>query len=807
MPSRVGIAQIFVCGWILAAAFFSLPALAEAPGEIAPRVEAATLQPALAAELDRLGDGEEATVLLILREQADIAALRRRLDAAGASRAERHFRVVTTLRETARRAQAPLLQALSARLAQGALSGFTPRWISNLVVVRAPAATVRELARREDIARVELPPRARLIPPVGERRGGQPARGIGVTPGLRAIGADRVWRELGLTGRGILVANIDTGVDGKHPALASRWRGGHGHPASECWLDVLGGHPHSPVDEDGHGTHVMGTITGLGAATGDTIGVAWNALWIACNAIDQPVSSDFDDDIIAAFEWFADPDGDPLSVDDVPHVIQNSWGVTENFPGYGDCDDRWWAVIDHCEAAGAATTWSAGNYGPGYYTMASPADRITSPWNAFSVGAVDATSHGFPYPIAEFSSRGPSGCDGVTLKPEVVAPGVNVYSSIPQGRYAQSGWSGTSMAGPHVAGTIALMCEAAPDLTVDQLKEILFTTAIDLGRPGEDNTYGAGIIDAYAACLVALGPHGTVAGSVTNASNGGTPVPGAQIGPEEPPRSVPSAADGSYRILLPPGTYAFRVEHPSFAPDGASGVVVAEGGATALSFSLLDIGPPEIRGTTALEATDDTAGPYPVETVVTDCSDLAEVTLHYRVGGGTFQALPMAPQGGGSYAAGIPGQPLSSLVEYFVFAADVAANAASDPPGAPLDLYGFPVVPIVVHFADDVESGENGWTHAAVTPGFRDQWNRNSYDNHTPGGSWSWKCGAVQGWLWYADSLDAALASPPITIAENAELRFWHSVAAESSYAHPGWAYDGGLVEILPAGGEWQQIQ
>jgi len=245
----------------------------------------------------------------------------------------------------------------------------------------------------------------------------------------------------------------------------------------------------------------MGTLCGLGVATGDTVGVAWEARWIADNAINQGVGSEFDSDVTAAFEWFTDPDGNPETIDDVPDVVQNSWGIDHRFSGYVDCDYRWQTVIENCEAAGVVVTFSAGNEGPSPATHRSPANIINTPTTNFSVGAVDATHYDFPYPIAGFSSRGPSDCDGATIKPEVVAPGVEVYSSVPGGGYEQLYWDGTSMAGPHVAGIVALLREVNPDLGVDEIKQILMSTTVDLGSAGEENTYGHGLVDAYAAVL------------------------------------------------------------------------------------------------------------------------------------------------------------------------------------------------------------------------------------------------------------------------------------------------------------------
>ncbi|UCC79696.1 MAG: S8 family peptidase, partial [Candidatus Zixiibacteriota bacterium] len=301
-----------------------------------------------------------------------------------------------------------------------------------------------------------------------------------VENGLEAIGAPEMW-TLGYTGVGRLVANLDTGVDGYHPALIWRWRGNNGAPWQECWFDNF--HPESnyPQDTYGHGTHTMGTITGLGETTGDTIGVAHGALWIAA-ARGTNTS--------AALQWLADPDGDPNTIDDVPDVVSNSWGFSTA------CLGSFWNEIDNCEAAGIVIVFSAGNRGPGAESVVYPANRNTTPYNTFSVGAVDG--HNSNYPIAEWSSRGPSSCDHVSIKPEVVAPGVDIRSSIPGGVY-QGGWSGTSMACPHVAGAVALLRQYNPEATPDTIKWALMQSAIDLGNEGEDNTYGHGIINIRAA--------------------------------------------------------------------------------------------------------------------------------------------------------------------------------------------------------------------------------------------------------------------------------------------------------------------
>jgi subtilisin family serine protease len=468
---------------------------------LAAPAAAGELTPALSARLAQAPADTLISVIATLAEQAPVGALSRQLAAEGASRAEQHRVVIASLCETAARSQAPLRAWLEAQRETGALAGYTPHWIANLAVVAARPGVIVALAARPDVAYVE--PNFHASPDEPARGLALPGvRSVGVTPGLVAIGADRVWRELGITGEGALVAVIDTGVEASHPALAARWRGLVA-PAAECWLDLLGVSPLVPVDPQSHGTHVMGTLAGL--APGDSIGVAPGALWIATNAIGQGVGTPFDNDVIAAFAWLADPDGDPDTVDDVPDVVMNAWGVNELL-GYADCDSRWWAVIDHCEAAGVVALFSAGGDGPAPGSLRSPADRAATALSSFAIGAVDARDpDAWPYPLASFSSRGPSGCEvapELAIKPELAAPGVDIVSAVAGGGYAS--WSGSAMAGPHVAGVVALMRSANPELSVDSVKQILLDTARDAGPAGDDNGYGRGCVDAFAAVQAAL---------------------------------------------------------------------------------------------------------------------------------------------------------------------------------------------------------------------------------------------------------------------------------------------------------------
>jgi subtilisin family serine protease len=689
---------------------------------------AGTIDPALDRHLSTLGPAENVSVLVMLADQAPIADLDQELLANRATLPVRHERVIQELRAVADATQPALLADLASRRAAGEVRGFTPYWIGNLVVAQMTAKAVREVAARPDVGIVYANFSVSLIEPVGGvpiapplPDDGQGALVNAATPGLRAINAHRVWAELGITGAGRLVCGLDTGVMGNHVALASRWRGTH-VPAAHAWKDVLGGGTQFPHDTGGccagHGTHTMGTMVGLGVATGDTVGVAFGAEWIACNAINQGVSTEFDNDVIAAFQWIADPDGNAQTVDDVPDVVQNSWRINEGFPGgYTDCDIRWWAVIDAVEAAGCAVVFSAGNEGPTVGTIGSPPDRITTPTNGFAIGAVDAQQGiPFPFPIANFSSRGPSGCPGTVtqkIKPEVVGPGVEVYSTLNTGGYGSAGFSGTSMAGPHVSGIIALMREADPNLPVTTMKQVIMDTARNLGPPGEDNSFGWGIPDAFEAVSSVMEGIGQISGTVVregSLAGGSTPIAGVTVTVVGTGRSFLTNAQGNFSGFAPHGTHNVTASHPAYQSETVNGVVISDS-PVVVNFSLLpvpDAVPPAISHTCPF-ASESQVGPYEVSATVTDNLGVVDtVVLNYRVGG-PFITVAMSPTGNDRYAGSIPGQPFGTTVEYYIEARDIQQNVGLDPPAAPLAVHHLIVDTPTTVVIDDAEL-DRGWT-------------------------------------------------------------------------------------------------
>lgn len=672
---------------------------------------AGTISPRLQAEMDRTDANTPISVIINLSDQAPIMQLDQDLDASHATLQERHRQVIISLQAAAARSQGPVKEMLDEQMRAGSVTGYTCYWISNLIVVEGKKDAILRLVARPDIDVIEPNFTVSLIEPVGFTP--PPAanedgiivgeRAIGVPPGIRAVRATDCWYQLHYTGLNRLIGGMDTGVMGTHPALQTRWRGYNGaHPWQECWLDVLGTGTQVPTDTHGHGTHTMGTMTGL--APNDSIGVAPGAKWIACNAINQGVGSGFDQDVITGFQWFADPDGNPNTIDDVPDVVQNSWGINEGFSGnppYTDCDTRWWSVLDNVSAAGVVVTWSAGNEGPGSQSLRSPADRATTLLEAFSVGAVDATNYSWPYPIAGFSSRGPSGCNVPApqkIKPEVAAPGVSVYSAYNNGGYTNM--DGTSMAGPHAAGIVALMRQANPNLSVADVKQILLQTARDEGTAGEDNTFGWGFVDAYAACQAAITGFGTLQGHVTNTSWQGLPLVGAQVKVLNSSSQWNTDGNGFYQGAVAPGSYAVEASFTGFRPDTAM-VLIQQNQVTTQDFGLIDIGGPTITNVTNNVATNDVVGPYVIQATVTDPSTVTSVKLYYGVNGGAPSSVDMTFLGNNVYSASMPGIPAGNYYNYYVWGKDGVNNVATS------STYNLYITSQI--YAYDCETAPTGW--------------------------------------------------------------------------------------------------
>ncbi len=359
-------------------------------------------------------------------------------------------------------------------------------WVTRSVLLNVPVTSLTQIVAINGVSRVVENVHLASVTPV-EESASLPALSAGVSTALQTLSIPQLWAQ-GLTGKGRIVASFDTGVEGTHPALADNYHGATASAQSSFFA------PNStetfPFDNIGHGSHTMGIM--VGHTPTDSFGVAPGADWINAAVIDQGSSLNGTlSDILAAFEWALDPDGNPNTTSDMPDVILNSWGLPVGL--LGPCDNTFWAAIDNVELAGIVTIFAAGNEGPNPFTIRSPANRIASPLNSFAVGAIDQNT----LQVASFSSRGPSTCDSVTIKPEVVAPGIQIYSADKGGGYKLR--SGTSMSAPFIAGMVALLRQYNPNATVTQIKQAIIGSAQDLGAAGNDNAYGHGLPDAVRA--------------------------------------------------------------------------------------------------------------------------------------------------------------------------------------------------------------------------------------------------------------------------------------------------------------------
>ncbi len=425
-------------------------------------------------------------LFVILKDQADLTTTQKIADPI-----QRRTEVYRLLTEHAKRSQAGLRSALTLRGVS-----FTPYYLVNAIEVQEEPLVRFWLLTRPEVDRVLIDTRIRpvgfpsLLPNLHEF---VPPTEPGWN--LKMIGAERVWNELGITGQGILIGQSDSGVDGGHPELAGSYqRRSSGDDYS--WYDPWFGSS-APMDYGEHGTHTLGTVLG------QHFGVAPGAHWIGCVNLARNLGNpafylDCLQFQLAPFPQRGDPfkDGRP---EWGAQILNNSWGC----PPLEGCDPQsLQPAVRALRAAGVFVVVSAGNEGEqGCGTIAEPLALYPE---VTSVGAVDEAGN-----LAPFSSLGPVTVDGSNRqKPNLVAPGVEILSSEP--RDSSGIMSGTSMAGPHVVGVVALMWSANPRLIgdVSKTEEILQQTAVpskgDIPDAcGKQNAQGYGLVNAYEAVRAA----------------------------------------------------------------------------------------------------------------------------------------------------------------------------------------------------------------------------------------------------------------------------------------------------------------
>jgi subtilisin family serine protease len=390
--------------------------------------------------------------------------------------AERGRFVVDQLKATANRSQG----GARAWLKQRGVA-FTPFWVENKIYIRKGTLELaRALAKRAEVAGI-LPETTYALP--------MPAATTGSTApvgwNIQRIGAPEVWTTYGNNGVGVVVANIDTGVQYTHPSLVKQYRGnlGAGFNHAGNWHDPAGLCA-QPCDVGGHGTHTMGIMVGDDGGM-NRIGVAPGAKWIACKGCNGTECAEAQ--LTACAQWIMEPNGQTANR---PNIVNNSWAGQGANPWYRPYIQNW-------IAAGIFPAFAIGNSpGGGCASAGSPGDYP----EAFASGATDMNDN-----VDASSARGPSPLDD-DIKPDVTAPGTAIYSSFPTNSYLQM--TGTSMASPHTAGTVALLWAARPEYLGNiAATELLLTnnattlTTIETcgGLPEgaiPNNTFGSGRIDA-----------------------------------------------------------------------------------------------------------------------------------------------------------------------------------------------------------------------------------------------------------------------------------------------------------------------
>ncbi|NOK61506.1 MAG: Serine protease, subtilisin family [Chloroflexi bacterium AL-W] len=301
---------------------------------------------------------------------------------------------------------------------------------------------------------------------------------------IAKIRANQVRGQLNIRGRGVVVGGMDTGVRASHEALRGNYKCRNASSNTACWFDAVNGQA-EPYDDNSHGTHTMGTAVGRKG-----IGVAPQAKWIACKAF-SAFGSATSTDILECFDFFLAPGGNAANA---PDVVINSWGSSNG------ASTVYQQAVTNWVNAGIYPSFSNGNSGPGCGTVGSPASFS----NSVGTGATDSNDT-----IASFSSRGASPFGAIT-KPDLSAPGVSVRSASNSSDTAYSVKSGTSMAGPHVSGLVALLLEADSGLSINQLTQNMKQNAKSISATGcsssgtPNNIYGWGRIDALNSVRAAL---------------------------------------------------------------------------------------------------------------------------------------------------------------------------------------------------------------------------------------------------------------------------------------------------------------
>lgn len=458
---------------------------------------------------ETLAQKKSAPVIVLMNTQAQLQSAYRILD-----RGQRLQYVYDQLRNSALQSQ----KAFIASLTEDG-NEFQKFYLVNAVAVEnVTAVQIKKWSRRTDISSIVLNAQTQFKEiPKNPQTTLSPIDPNEVPDNIKAVNADKVWNQ-GFLGQGIVIAGQDSGYKWDHPALKNQYRGYSSFMVRHDynWHDAIhqpinsdrqpcGYNLEFPCDDKGHGTHTMGTMLGFEySSQTNRIGVAPKSRWIGCRNMDQGVgrSSTY----LECFEYFLAPyplhgnpqtDGEPTYA---PHIINNSWACTAE---EGCTGQEFITAIENLKAAGIVVVASAGNDGSSCGSVGNPPGFYSG--KLFSVAAFDHRKN----KIADFSSRGPSKWNN-QVGPNISGPGEMIRSAVSTSDLYDYK-SGTSMAGPHIAGVIALLWSAKPQLIgqVEQTMQIIEKTALIKtssqtcgqfkGSDIPNAVFGYGLVDAYKA--------------------------------------------------------------------------------------------------------------------------------------------------------------------------------------------------------------------------------------------------------------------------------------------------------------------
>jgi len=803
---RCFIATVLLCLGILLSLAPAIAGPAEQAG-LEQRDQRAFVDSELSTQLETKGQAE---MLVYLSAKAELSA------AAGMNWEERGWFVYNTLTAVAARSQAPVKEALD----QMGLS-YTSFWIDNVILVEAGnRAALEALARMPEVEAIILAPVGFLPEP--EIR---PQDGAGIRApisSIQQINAPAVW-GMGIRGQGAVVGIIDSGTRHTHVALVNQYRGNLGGGTfnhNYNWFDVAGSS--SPQSPNPHGTHVTGTVVGDDGGS-NQIGVAPDARWISCLGCTSTSCPSVN--LLSCGQFMAAPTdlaGNNPNPSLRPHVVNNSWG------GCQQSYDPWYqGVVDAWVAAGVIPVFANGNASICGYSSPPGLNTVGNPGRYGSVLGIGSTGNNNGQ-YANHSNWGPTdnpnpGTNPLLpdrmghpeLKPNVVAPGVNIFSSVSGSDTAFGNATGTSMSAPAASGVLALMVSAAPTLAGDYrtLGTLLMQTANRISYnsggpnvgPGNvpNHATGWGEIDAMAAVLAAMaaaGPQGVIEGQVTDQTTG-DPISGVAIRIDNPdPGGTPAFwatttdASGNYSLTVSVGTYDVQYRAFGYLTYIESDVLVEEDQTLVIDVELQPA-PSFVASGTVADA--NTGWP-----------------LHARISIAGFPGSPIYTNpANGSYSVQLP------QGSVFSFTVD-ALSGGYVPETRDLSLGTFGVTPVLVSnfeleadllacsapgyadvstvaYAEDFSGGNGGFTLSEPSPAPWQFGTPTTWPGACASGSQCWGTNLSGN---YNNSANQTVTSPVIDLSAATApvtLRWWQANHIE----HFQW--DKAFVEMRINEGEW----